>query len=466
MVPKIEVSGLGKYTRNVGYKTGSITYEFETKTFNYDRGIRLLADVMDVEEAGVLDCFVEAGSELQRTQVAPEADAFTFAEIAGHEGVTTSEDDLSDADAADVLTELRAVTNLMDEAQVTAGSRYLFITPTLKGALDDFSLANPARSNRVLERFSRAVEVPQVRFYTAIDLLSGDEDQFGYACAAGNYQLTSDADVVMWQHLFGQVYERIGPASPNPTGVMQPSVGCGLQLSHRFTQPKSSVPSRPSEAKARPRTGSRSSTLLADSAAASSQGSPGRDADLSTPNAESSAPISPLQSSEPLPPRKTPMSAKGGAAFGKAALTRRAQRHGPPARTQAGPDATRARSGAAGAGRRHRRFRANIGAACFRTSTSVLSRALSRSNSMRRFRSGARLSAAAVEPHARTRRIRRSSAGLPGSCPHIASARGLLEPASATTRLLNSPVSCPGAPAPAWGLPSPKGPQTLIRPSR
>ena len=52
MIPKIEVSGLGDYTRNVGYKTGSINYAFETKTFNYDRGIRLMADVMDVEEAG------------------------------------------------------------------------------------------------------------------------------------------------------------------------------------------------------------------------------------------------------------------------------------------------------------------------------------------------------------------------------------------------------------------------------
>ena len=35
MIPKIEVSGLGDYTRNVGYKTGSINYAFETKTFNY-----------------------------------------------------------------------------------------------------------------------------------------------------------------------------------------------------------------------------------------------------------------------------------------------------------------------------------------------------------------------------------------------------------------------------------------------
>ena len=58
MIPKIKVTGLGDYTRNVGYKTGAITYEFETKTFNYDRGIKLLADVMDVEGAGVLDCFV------------------------------------------------------------------------------------------------------------------------------------------------------------------------------------------------------------------------------------------------------------------------------------------------------------------------------------------------------------------------------------------------------------------------
>lgn len=52
LIPKISVTGLGDYTRNVGYKTGAITYEFETKAFNYDRGIRLFADVMDVEEAG------------------------------------------------------------------------------------------------------------------------------------------------------------------------------------------------------------------------------------------------------------------------------------------------------------------------------------------------------------------------------------------------------------------------------
>lgn len=195
MIPKIEVTGLGDYTRNVGYKTGSITYEFETKTFNYDRGIRLMADVMDVEEAGVLDCFVEAGSELQRVQVAPEADAFTFAQIAGHTGVTTVSESYASADAEDILEDLRTVTSAMDEDQVSTGSRYLFITPTLKGMLDDFSQANPNRSNRVLERFSRVVEVPQVRFYTGIDLLSGGDDGFGYQKRVAVYELTEDTEV-------------------------------------------------------------------------------------------------------------------------------------------------------------------------------------------------------------------------------------------------------------------------------
>lgn len=195
LIPKTSVTGLGDFARNAGYKTGSITYECETHSFGYDRAIRLFADVMDVEESGVLDCFVEAGAELQRTQVAPEGDAYAFSPIASTEGVTVKGEDLSEAFAVDVLASLRAVTNELDEKQVPTGSRFLFITPTLRGVLDDFSLANPPRSNCVLERFSRIVEVPQVRFYTASDLLSGDDDQFGYQKAAGTHVAITDTKV-------------------------------------------------------------------------------------------------------------------------------------------------------------------------------------------------------------------------------------------------------------------------------
>ena len=211
MIPKISVSGLGDYTRNVGYKTGSITFDYETKTFNYDRGIKLLADVMDVEEAGVLDCFVAAGSELMRTQVAPEADAFTFAEIASHSGVDTESKSYADAEAADILKDLRAVTNDMDELEVCEGGRVLFITPTLKGVLDDFSLVNPNLSKHVLTRFSRIVEVPQRRFYSKIDLLSGEAEQFGYAKAADgkaiNWMVVERSAVIKFdKHVASRVF--------------------------------------------------------------------------------------------------------------------------------------------------------------------------------------------------------------------------------------------------------------------
>lgn len=211
MIPKISVTGLGDYTRNQGYKTGTITYEYETKTFNYDRGIKLLADVMDVEEAGVLDCFVAAGAELQRTQVAPEGDAFTFSEIAGHAGVAKETKDYSAAEAADVLGDLRTVTNAMDEKEVTRESRYLFITPTLKGMLDDYSTLNPTLSKNVLTRFAKIVEVPQGRFYSKIKLNTGDGDQFGYAKDAEgkalNFLVVEKSAVIKFdKHVAGRVF--------------------------------------------------------------------------------------------------------------------------------------------------------------------------------------------------------------------------------------------------------------------
>ena len=211
MIPKISVTGLGDYTRNVGYKTGSIDFSYETKTFGYDRGIKLLADVMDVEEAGIMDCFVQAGAELQRVQVAPEADAYAFSEIAGHDGVTPDNEDFADAEAGDVLASLRAATNKMDESQVSTRSRILFITPTLKGVLDDYSLANPARSNRVLERFSKVVEVPQARFYTEIELQNGDGGNFGYKKAVGghpiNYMVVEKSAVIKFdKHTASRVF--------------------------------------------------------------------------------------------------------------------------------------------------------------------------------------------------------------------------------------------------------------------
>ena len=87
--PQISVTGLGDYSRNSGYTQGSVDLEWKTATFNYDRGTKISVDVMDDEESRDI-AFTMAGAELMRTKVAPEADAFTFATLAGTAGISTA----------------------------------------------------------------------------------------------------------------------------------------------------------------------------------------------------------------------------------------------------------------------------------------------------------------------------------------------------------------------------------------
>lgn len=93
LYPQIEVGGLGDYDRNSGYTSAGVKLGWKTAKFNYDRGAKLEVDVMDNQESMNL-AFTRAGAELQRTRVAPEADAFTFATICGFEGITLREEAL------------------------------------------------------------------------------------------------------------------------------------------------------------------------------------------------------------------------------------------------------------------------------------------------------------------------------------------------------------------------------------
>ena len=94
LYPQIEVGGLGDYDRNSGYTSAGVKLGWKTAKFNYDRGAKLEVDVMDNQESMNL-AFTRAGAELQRTRVAPEADAFTFATICGFEGIILKEEFLT-----------------------------------------------------------------------------------------------------------------------------------------------------------------------------------------------------------------------------------------------------------------------------------------------------------------------------------------------------------------------------------
>lgn len=185
IIPKMQMDGLGAYSRNGGYVNGDVTLTNETVKCNYDRGRMFTVDALDdIETASI--AFGRLAGEFIRTKVVPEIDAFRFAKYAAEAGTKQSET-LATGEA--VIAALRAATNTMDEAEVPQEGRILFITPTLKGMVDDLETI---KSREVLARFSQIFLVPQTRFYTKITQYDGTtsgQTAGGYVKAADGSDL-------------------------------------------------------------------------------------------------------------------------------------------------------------------------------------------------------------------------------------------------------------------------------------
>lgn len=168
LYPQISVDGLGDYDRNSGYTDASVSVVWKTAEFNYDRGAKISVDTMDNEESFNI-AFGMAGGTLMREKVAPEADAFVFATLAGTENISVATP-ATYADAAEFLAALIIAKSKMDEDSVPEEDRYLYATPTL---LNGVMALDTTKSREVLNSFAKVTKVPQSRFYTAIDMLDG-----------------------------------------------------------------------------------------------------------------------------------------------------------------------------------------------------------------------------------------------------------------------------------------------------
>ena len=208
--PKITVDGLSDYSRTTGYEAGDVSVEFESKKPNYDRGIKFNIDEMDDEETDGIMLGNTLGL-LEKDKVAPEIDAFRFATYASAIGISTvAPADLTTGEA--VLNALVTATAQMDNDSVEMNDRVLFITPPLLLAAEN---VDTTKSKAILSRFSSIVQVPQSRFYTAIDLKSKTADSAtGYAKASGakniNFMIISKSAVIQFtKHVFNK------PLSPD-----------------------------------------------------------------------------------------------------------------------------------------------------------------------------------------------------------------------------------------------------------
>lgn len=211
-VPTLTMDGLADYSRNGGYVNGEVSLTVAAHEPNFDRGRKFSVDAMDNEETAGL-AFGQLSSQFIRTKVVPELDAFRFATYAGKAG-NSLQAELTTGEA--VVEALRVAITTMDEDEVTAENRILYITPTLLGKVKDL---DTYKSKDVLNAFAKVVTVPQSRFYTAINQYDGldhsgasgvDERAGGYVKADDGLNINfliiqKDAIMQYTKHLVSKV---------------------------------------------------------------------------------------------------------------------------------------------------------------------------------------------------------------------------------------------------------------------
>ena len=188
IIPKLSMQGLGAYSRNSGYVNGDVTLTNETVVCNFDRGRMFSVDYLDNAESANI-AFGRLSDEFIRTKVVPELDAFRFATYAGTNGISKVSAGATLSTGESVISALRAATNKMDEDEVPTENRHLFITPTLHGLIQDM---DNSKSREVMGGLESITDVPQTRFYTAIDQYDGStsgETAGGYVKDASGVEI-------------------------------------------------------------------------------------------------------------------------------------------------------------------------------------------------------------------------------------------------------------------------------------
>lgn len=185
---KVDVDGLGNYSRNAGFVPGSSDGTWETLTIEKDRGRSFTIDVMDNDET-VGMAFASTLSQFERTAVVPEIDAYRFAKYAAGAGTTVTATLTNSDDIPALITTAQAA---MDDKEVPYEGRILFVNPTVYGYLkNDITryVDNSATDiNRTVEMYDtlRVIRVPSGRFNTVCTLAAPtDASSTGGYTAAG-----------------------------------------------------------------------------------------------------------------------------------------------------------------------------------------------------------------------------------------------------------------------------------------
>lgn len=186
-IMSLQTVGMGSYSRNAGYVPGNLTGTWETYKIELDRGRSYLLDYLDNEEAQNI-LAAQTLNEVERVQVIPEIDAYTFAKLAGTSGISAGTAAAITVGTTDVPALIQTAEQQMDDDEVPYEGRILFVSPktysALKAKIERRIINSENNVNTNVEFYDdmQIIRVPQSRFYTAITLnaASAASDAGGY----------------------------------------------------------------------------------------------------------------------------------------------------------------------------------------------------------------------------------------------------------------------------------------------
>jgi hypothetical protein len=181
-VMKLDMVGLGTYSRSTGYPSGDLAATWETITLATERGRAFSLDRMDNEEmlGLVLGRLI---SEWMRRYVAPEIDAYRFSKYASWASVSEVGTPAT-LTSSTVLAAIDAATGQLNADEVPEEGRILFVSDTVQTFLNQAVTRMYSNETGVVQMITNynnmpVVMVPQTRFYKGITLNAGATSSVG-----------------------------------------------------------------------------------------------------------------------------------------------------------------------------------------------------------------------------------------------------------------------------------------------
>lgn len=184
-LPKMTVSGYKDHNRgSLGFNTGTISNDFETKTLDHDRDIEFAIDPMDVDETDLIVSIANVQKRFETTQAIPELDCYTFSKLYSEAKRVGSTIKNTVINASNVLADFDENCEAFENAGVPLSRCILYCTPAFHTVLKNaegiqrtFSVnSGTSAINRAvhsLDDLGKIKAVPAERLKTAYDFTEG-----------------------------------------------------------------------------------------------------------------------------------------------------------------------------------------------------------------------------------------------------------------------------------------------------